>query len=122
MPLQGFATQPRATTGLWPDGWAQRDFSAKIVPTRKCKSLVLNAWAPNFPEGGQTLHIELNGKRWQQHIARGARGKIELAVSTGIGHALELSIRAEKSYSPARSGESVDGRELAWKLLDASLS
>ncbi len=121
MPLQGYATQPHAPQGLSPDGWVARDFRVEFVPTKKAGGILLEAWAPSNLEENQTLHIDMNGKRWEHHIARGSRSKIELNASLDAGAMVALSIRASHAFNPAHVGESGDTRDLAWKLLDARL-
>jgi hypothetical protein len=121
MPLQGYATQPQAPRGLSPDGWVGQEFHVQFVPTRKTSGIVFEAWAPSHLDENQTLDIEMNGKRWEHHIARGARSKIELHASFDAGATVGLTIRASRAFNPSRAGESGDTRDLAWKLLDAWL-
>ena len=121
MPLQGFATQSQAPQGLSPDGWVGQDFRVQFVPTRKANGVVLDVWEPPHLDENQTLHIEMNGKRWELGVARGSRSKIELKASLAAGATVGLTIRASRSFNPARAGESGDTRDLAWKLLDAWL-
>jgi 2OG-Fe(II) oxygenase superfamily len=121
MPLQGYVTQSAAPQGLSPDGWVAQDFHVEFVPTKKAAGIVLEAWAPQRLDDNQSLQIDMNGKRWEHHIARGSHGKIELKANLDAGANVELSIRAGKTFNPARVGESGDTRDLAWKLLDAWL-
>ena len=121
MPLQGYVTQSGAPRGLSPDGWVAQDFRVEFVPTRKAAGIVLEAWAPQRLDDNQSLQIDMNGKRWEHHIARGSRSKIELKANLDAGANVELSVRAGKTFNPARVGESGDTRDLAWKLIDAWL-
>lgn len=121
LPLQRYATQPHALQGIWPDGWVSKEFACSFVPERKMRALELELWAPSQLDVDQTLDIELYGKRWQHHIARGSRSRAKLELKAPAGRELQLTIRAERGFVPVQAGESGDARELAWKLLAATL-
>lgn len=120
-PLQGFATQSESPQGFFADGWIAQDFRLRFKPTKKMDGIVLDGWAPRELAADQLLHIDVNGRGWEQHIARGGNGRIELNVRASAGTAVELGIRARQVFNPARTGASGDARDLAWKLLDAWL-
>ena len=121
LPLQGYATQLDAPQGFWPDGWAARELSAQFVPRKNLHGIELAVWAPDRLDGDQTLEIELGGKRWTHHVALGSRSRAKLELKAPAGRELKLTIRAERGFVPAQAGESGDARELAWKLLAATL-
>jgi 2OG-Fe(II) oxygenase superfamily len=121
LPLQGYATQPQAPQGIWPDGWIGVEFNCSFVPQRKLRGLELELWAPDQLDIDQTLQIELDGKRWQHHVARGSRSKVVLELLRPVGVMVDLRILAERAFVPAQAGSSDDGRALAWKLLGMSL-
>jgi hypothetical protein len=121
LPLQGYATQLEAPNGFWPDGWVGREFSARMQPQKKMRSICIDLWVPEQLGGDQTLQIEINGNRWTHHVARGVCSTCVIDINASAGSELRLSIRADRVFVPAHVGESDDGRELAWKLIDASL-
>jgi hypothetical protein len=121
LPLQGYATQPIAPRGIWPDGWVSVEFNCSFVVERKLRGLQLELWAPDQLDADQTLQIELDGKRWQHHVARGSRSKVMLQVQHPAGATVGLNIQAERAFVPANTNSSDDGRSLAWKLLGMSL-
>ena len=93
----------------------------QFTPTKKMDGIVLEAWAPPQLSANQVLHIDVNGRGWQQHISRGSRCRIELTFRASADTAIELTIRAEHAFNPARVSDSADSRDLAWKLIKASL-
>ena len=121
LPLQGYATQPLAPQGIWPDDWVGVEFNGSFVPERKLRGLELQLWAPDQLDGDQTLQIELDGKRWQHHVARGSRSQVMLELRSPVGAMVDLRIRAERAFVPAKASSSDDRRSLAWKLLGMSL-
>jgi hypothetical protein len=121
-PLQGYATQPRVPLGMWPDLWVGPDFALFVEPQRAVKGIELDLWAPDQLDAEQVLHIDIDGQRWQHHVARGARSKALLPFARRAGAGFELRIRAEHSFVPSRHGASGDGRELAWRLLGVTLA
>ena len=121
LPLQGYATQPQAPQGIWPDGWVGAEFNCSFVAERKLSGLELELWAPDQLDSDQTLQIELDGKRWQHHVARGSRSKVMLELRCPVGAMVDLRIRADRAFVPAKASSSDDGRSLAWKLLGISL-
>ena len=121
LPLQGYATQARAPRGMWPDGWVGRLFEAAFVPQKKMRRLRIELWAPAALVADQSLTIDVNGKRWQQHIARGSRRDFELDCPCTAKATVALQIVASSVFVPAHAGESSDERELAWKLISAEL-
>ena len=119
--LQGYATQPNAPQGFWPDGWVGSESAFDFVPTRKAKALELELMAPQGMQGEQVLRIELDGHGWEQTLYPGRRTTVELPLRLDAGKAVTMRIRAERTWVPAQSGESGDGRALAYKMLAASL-
>jgi len=121
LPLQGYVTQPRAPSGLWPDGWVGRELRASFVPQRKMRAVVLEMWAPAQLAGAQILDVDINGRRWQQHVAAGSRVRATFDVRAPVGGTIDIRISATRSFVPAHAGTSGDERELAWKLLAAEV-
>lgn len=119
--LQGYATQPGAPQGMWPDGWTGAEFTFDFVPTRKAKALELDLMAPRGMQGEQTLHIELDGRAWTQALHPGRRTEVTLPLRMAAGKPLTLRIRAERTWVPAQAGESGDERALAYMMFAASL-
>ena len=122
LPLQGYATQPQAPRGMWPDGWIGPEFDCRFIPARKLRAVQLQLWAPDRLEADQCLDIELDGKRWTHYVARGSRSTLSLNVRRRVGETVALTISARQSFVPARLGESADERALAWKLLQFELA
>jgi 2-oxoglutarate-Fe(II)-dependent oxygenase superfamily protein len=119
--LQGYATQPSAARGLWPDGWAGEAVSIHLVPTRPAKSLRLEVWSPPQLGNGQTLRIELAGAAFTQVLRPGMRTPVELRLRARAGEDVHLTIRASGSWMPSADGSSRDERALAFRILTAAL-
>ena len=122
VPLQGYAKQPQAPQGMWVDLWVGREFALTTEPQRGVKELELDLWVPDQLDGDQMLAIDINGQRWQHHVARGARSKATLPFKCAAGHRIDLRVRAERSFVPARLGSSADDRDLAWRLVGIILA
>jgi hypothetical protein len=122
LPLQGYAVQAAAPQGMWPDRWVGTEFSANFTPQRKARGVELELWVPEQLAGDQVLEMEIQGKRWTHHVARGSRSQFRLDVKLPAGNTVELKIRSRCCFSPAAIGQSADDRELAWMLLDIALS
>ena len=121
LPLQGYTAQPVAPSGIWPDGWVGRRLEAQFIPQKKFTALRIELWVPAGLKKDQSLVIDVNGKRWNQHAARGSRTVVELNCSSVAMATVKLRIDADDAFVPAQSGESGDARELAWKWLSAQL-
>jgi hypothetical protein len=121
LPLQGYAVQAAAPQGMWPDRWVGTEFSANFTPQRKARGVELELWVPEQLAGDQVLEMEIQGKRWTQHVARGARSSCVLKIGVPAGREFRLSIHAARAFVPAQTGESGDTRELAWKLLGMAI-
>lgn len=122
LPLQGYAAQATAPLGIWPDRWVGKEFSANFTPQRKARGVELELWAPEQLLGDQVMEMEIQGKRWTHHVARGSRSRFSLDVKLRTGDAVELKIRSRYCFSPTAIGQSADDRELAWMLLGIALS
>lgn len=120
--LQGYATQPRGATGQWPDGWVGTDFSMALLSARKTTALVLDLWAPGELDEDQELRIEMGPTAFTQILARGSRTKVTIPFKSAAGQETEIRIRASRSWVPARPGEGGDMRELAYKIISATLA
>lgn len=119
--LQGYAIQPRGTSGMWFDGWVSRELSAVFVPTRKASSLTLELWAPRQLPDDQVLQIEIDGVTFTQILVRGAKTPVTLGLSSCKGREVVLRVLAQLAWVPAQAADSADERELAYKILGASL-
>jgi hypothetical protein len=120
LPLQGYATQDSAR-GIWPDGWVGPELACRFIPTRPLRKLELRLWVPDELDADQQFSIELDGKRWTHSAARSHSSRISLDIERAPGTPVEFLISATRSFIPIRVGASSDERELAWKLIDASL-
>lgn len=119
--LQGYATQPKAATGLWPDHWVSDEMTVSLLPTRKVKTLSLVVWVPPQMQGDQELHIDLAGKRFVQNLEKGTPTPVTFAIKASKGEKIKLRIKATNTWSPASSGDSGDQRNLAYRLLSACI-
>jgi hypothetical protein len=119
--LQGYATQPRGATGQWPDGWVGTDFSMTLLPARKTTALVLDLWSPGELDADQELRIEMGRAAFSQILVRGLRTKVTLPFRSAAGQETEIRICASWSWVPAKLGEGGDMRQLAYKIISATL-
>ena len=94
---------------------------ARFEPTRPVRRLKLELWSPPQLGTDQQVEIELAGRRWTQHLRPGMRTSFELDLRLRAGEAVELAIRAARTWKP--SGDSADGdqRALAYRLTGAEL-
>lgn len=120
-PLQGYALQLRAATGLFDDLWVGREFVLPLLPQRAVRGIEIDLWVPEQIDGEQFLEIESGGRRWEHRIARGAHSRAAVTISAPAGRELELRVAAGSTFVPARAGGSGDQRELAWRLLAVKL-
>jgi len=118
--LQGYAIQNGAE-GLWPDGWATREFVLRFTPTRRAKRIDLELWAPSQLRGAQRLSIRLSGSGYEQLIQPGARARAEIKFEGSAGVEQELRISSDEVWQPSADGSSSDQRLLAFKLIGAEL-
>ncbi len=121
MSMQGYAVQSGAPLGLWPDAWAGEDVTVQFTPTRKAKALKLELMVPPSLGAKQSLHIELAGRSWSQLLHPGQRTGITLSANMSAGKSVTLRIHAERTWVPASEPDSGDQRELAYRLVSASL-
>ncbi|ANB16738.1 2OG-Fe(II) oxygenase [Dokdonella koreensis] len=121
LPLQGYATQPRGVSGLWPDGWVGPDLSAALVPVRAAKALELEVWAPPQLAQGTELAIRLGAEQHAATLRPGARTTLRLPLKVATGSEALLEIRSVRTWTPSADGSSGDERALAFRLLDARL-
>lgn len=119
--LQGYAVQPGVPQGVWPDGWTGAAMSLRFVPTRKMTALTLVLWAPPQLDAQQVLRIELAGSTFTQVLRPGMRTPFTLRCKAKADEEVRLSIRAERSWTPATAGNSGDQRALAYRIIAASL-
>lgn len=120
IPLQGYATAD-APQGMWVDRWVGSELHVTLELHRAMRALELDLWAPDQLDGDQVLHIDLDGQCWQHHLARGARSKAVLGSKRPSNSKIDLRIRAERTFVPAKTSNSGDERALAWRLLSILL-
>jgi hypothetical protein len=119
--LQGFAIQPRGASGVWPDGWAGQVMSFAFTPTRRARELVLDVWVPPKLGGDQELRLTVGKRAIEETIRAGSRRTLQIPLATGSGEMVEVWIDAARAWSPKATGDSEDERQLAYKLVAASL-
>ena len=119
LPLQGYVKQTEAPQGIWNDGWVSLHLRLSFVPQRAMHGIEIQLSTPAQLPADQILSIEIDGQRWDHHIARGARSTISLKVKRAAGERVELKIHAATHFVPATLGESGDDRGLAWMLCEA---
>jgi hypothetical protein len=81
----------------------------------------LDVWVPSQLESGQAVEIAAGGTSEKQELEAGEKRTLEIPIRLEPGETLELSVRAEKTWSPKASGTSGDDRLLAYKLVSASV-
>ena len=118
VPLQGYATQTSPPQGYWPDQWVAREFAFAFEPTRRSKRLTLELWAPDRLGGDQDLAIAVNGARLAEELRPGQRRRIELELPRA--DRVEVTVSASRGWCPKSDGGG-DERELAWRLIAATL-
>ena len=118
--LQGYATQPEAACGVWPDQWAGVEVAATFVPTRDMRSLHLELWAPPQIDG-QQVRIELGGVLQTRSLMPGMPTTIDLPLDVAAGHAVSLRIHAARNWTPSADGGSTDERPLAYRILSVAI-
>ena len=116
--LQGYAKQPEAVRGVWPDQWAGVDVAAMIAPTRDMTVLRIEVWVPPQIDGGQQLRIEFGDAVSTHSVASGDPTTINLPLTVAAGHAVPLRIHASRSWMPSADGGSADERSLAYRILN----
>jgi len=119
--LQGYVTQSGGVIGVWPDAWAGADVSARFTPTRAVRGLVLQLWCPRQLDEDQVLEIRVGSVGRTEKLRRDARTTVRIPLRAGAGTQVELAIRAARTWTPARTGDSADERALAYKIVSASL-
>ena len=117
MDLQGYAVQPRAPSGRWPDTWASSDFSVEFVLTRAVSGLRLEVAVPPKMEEDQVLEITAGEWAGMEVLHPGEERVLEIPVSAEAGQGIELSIHAGATWCPGDG----DTRELAYRIVSAWL-
>lgn len=121
LPLQGYALQPAAPSGIWADQWVSPALRLSFVPRRKLRGIEFDLWAPPQLPRAQTLSIDIDGRRWTHRVERGARSRMNLDLRCAADQPVNLSISADTHFVPAADGASGDDRTLAWMLREISL-
>ena len=116
--LQGYARQPEAVRGVWPDQWAGAEVAAMIAPTRDMRGLQIEVWVPPQIVAGQQLRIEFGDAVSTHTVASGDPTTINLPLKVAAGHAVPLRIHAARSWTPSSDGGSADERPLAYRILN----
>lgn len=118
--LQGYARQ-EFVSGLWPDGWASREFNLKFCPTRTVKKLHLKAWVPQSLSVPQKVVLRLGGVDYEAIVQPGQVHHFNLAVRLPEKTSVALEISASSDWKPSSDGISSDDRLLAWHLVELVL-
>lgn len=119
LPLQGFVLCEGQTTGFWPDLWVAQELRFGFRTTRPAQGLTLNLWAPPQLSGAQVLTVRIDGSALTLSVAPGECATLRHAGNWPAGQVCQVSIDAAHSWMPSSGGDSVDARELAWRLIDA---
>ncbi|HEX7916523.1 2OG-Fe(II) oxygenase [Rudaea sp.] len=119
LPMQGYVTQDASPQGMWDDGWVSSQLQLSLVPQRMLTALEIELTAPAQLARDQVLTIDVDGRRWEHHIARGSHSTLVLKLKRAAGTRVALRIDAAAHFVPAERGESGDNRELAWMLREA---
>lgn len=105
---------------MWADGWVSPALRMAFTPQRAMHGIEIELKAPNQAVD-QALTIDIDGQRWEYHVARGAHSTLALKLRRAAGTKVEVRIDAAAHFIPAKLGESADDRQLAWMLCDARL-
>jgi len=119
LPVQGYVKQDASPQGMWDDGWVSPQLQLSLVPQRTLTGLEIDLIAPAQLAQDQVLTIDIDGQRWEHHVARGSRSTLTLKLKCAAGARIDLRINAAAHFVPAERGESGDNRELAWMLREA---
>jgi hypothetical protein len=117
MDLQGYAVQTRAPQGRWPDTWVSSDFSMQFTPTRPVTGLSLEVAVPPKMESDQVLEIRAGDWTATETLHPGEERTIQLPITANPGENVDVTIHASTTWSP----EDADTRELAYRIVSASL-
>lgn len=119
LPLQGFVVREGATSGYWPDNWVAQDLSFGFRTTRPAQALTLNLWAPTQLPSDQELTIRIDGTELALSVKPAECATLVHQGNWPAGHVCQVSIHAAQCFIPANGGDSIDARELAYRLIDA---
>ena len=120
-PLQGYAVLAGGAQGYWPDGWCTERLEVGFEASRAASGLSLDVWVPEGVGPSQTLTFDCGDYRASLDLASGRRHDLRIPLRIGKGDRVHLTVRSSSSWQPARQGGSEDQRELAWKLVAATL-
>lgn len=118
LPLQGYAEQPSAPTGIWADLWVSPTLRLLFTPQRPLIGLEIELWAPEHLSEAQTLTIDVDGKRWTHKVNRDSSACISLDVQRPALTPVAVTVSASTYFEPAAAD---DQRKLAWVLIGMRL-
>jgi len=121
VPLAGYATQAAGPVGYWPDGWCARELDFRFTPARAGSGIELDVAAPAGLDRDQSLDVRVGEATTSARVRPGGRARIAVKLPLRAGTEVPVTIRASRSWSPKSAGESDDARELAYRLVGASL-
>lgn len=113
LPLQGYAEQPSAPTGVWADLWVSPTLRLLFTPQRPLRGLEIDLWAPEQLPDTQTLTIDVDGRRWTHKVRRDSSSSISLDVRRPAQTPVAVTVSASTHFVPDAA---VDARRLAWVL------
>jgi hypothetical protein len=121
VPMQGFAHQPIAPSGIWPDGWVSTTLQFCFTPTVEASELYLELWVPNQINGQQHLTFKVGHHMQEVSVIAGQRCSVTLPLASSAGKLAEVTIQASQTWTPSITNHSTDERALAWRLIEARL-
>lgn len=110
----GYARQPLAPDGVWPDGWATREASLELELVEPCESGVANIWVPEVFDGGLGLTVECNGHETSHVVQNGGIAELRFPINADAGQRVSVRIKANRHWRPEEHGESSDSRALSF--------
>lgn len=116
LPLQGYAEQPVAPSGIWADLWVSPALRLLFTPQRPLRGLEIDLWVPEQLPDAQTLTIDVDGKRWTHKANRGSSSRISLDLRRAAEKPVAVTVSASTHFVPDAGKAAGDLRQLAWVL------
>jgi hypothetical protein len=116
--LQGYAVQPTAPTGLWPDSWASPELTFAFIPSKPVRALALDVMAPSKLES-QVLEIAAGDWSGSEELQPGERRTLRIPIDADARERVKVEVRASASWCGKEQGVSEDDRRLAFRVLSA---
>jgi len=121
MPLAGYATQAAGPVGYWPDSWCAQELGFKFTPQRAGSGIEFDVAVPAGLDRDQALELRVGETSTSARVRPGGRTRITVKLPLRAGTEVPVTIRASRTWSPKTAGESGDSRELAYRLVAATL-